>query len=90
MGRNAGKYLQKCINDGWVSYKGEFGEKFEEKFARWTEVKYAVAVSSGTAAIHLALAALNIGPGDEVIVPGFTMIASVLPIIYVGGKTGAG
>ncbi len=82
--KNASKYLLECLKTGWVSSKGPFVEKFENAFAKFVGTKYAVACSSGTHALHLALASLNIGPGDEVIVPALTMIAAVLPIIYLG------
>ncbi|MBY9015915.1 MAG: DegT/DnrJ/EryC1/StrS family aminotransferase [Candidatus Lokiarchaeota archaeon] len=61
---------------------GEFVRKFEEEFARYIGVKHAIAVNSGTAALHIAIAALNIGPGDEVIVPPFTFIASATSILH--------
>lgn len=86
LGKNAEKYLKECARAGWVSSQGAFVNRFEKMFASFCGVKYAVAVNSGTAAIHLALTALNIGPGDEVIVPAYTMIATVLPVIYVGAK----
>lgn len=82
--KNAKKYLTDCLTSGWVSSKGSYIKKFEDKFAKFIGTNYAVAVSSGTAAIHLALAALDIGPGEEVIIPTLTMIAAALPIIYVG------
>lgn len=61
---------------------GEFVNKFEEEFARYIGVKHAIAVNSGTAALHIAVAALNIGPGDEVIVPPFTFIATATSILH--------
>ncbi len=61
---------------------GEFVSKFEEEFARYIGVKHAIAVNTGTAALHIAIAALNIGPGDEGIVPPFTFIASASSILH--------
>ena len=61
---------------------GEFVSKFEKEFARYIGVKHAIAVNTGTAALHMAIAALNIGPGDEVIVPPFTFIASASSILH--------
>jgi perosamine synthetase len=61
---------------------GEFVKKFEEEFARYIGVKHAIAVNTGTAALHIAIAALDIGPGDEVIVPPFTFIASASSILH--------
>lgn len=84
--KNAKKYLLACLDSGWVSSKGPYVERFENAFAKWAGTKYAIAVNSGTAALHLSLAALHIGQNDEVIAPTLTMIASVLPIIYVGAK----
>ena len=61
---------------------GEFVSKFEKDFARYIGVKHAIAVNTGTAALHIAIAALDIGPGDEVIVPPFTFIASASSILH--------
>ena len=61
---------------------GEYVSKFEEEFARYIGVKHAIAVNTGTAALHMSIAALNIGPGDEVIVPPFTFIASASSILH--------
>lgn len=84
--KNAKKYVNECLQTGWVSSAGSFVEKFEEKFARFVGTRYAVATSSGTSALHLALASLHIEKNDEVIVPTYTMIASVLPLLYIGAK----
>jgi len=83
---NETKYVVECINSTWISSKGEFIKKFEDKFSEFLNVKYSAAVSNGTVALHLALLALGIGEGDEVIVPTFTYIASVNAIRYVNAK----
>ena len=80
------KYLTECIERGWISSQGDFVLRLENEFAKYTNSKYAVACSSGTTALTLALAALKIGPGDEVIVPEFTMIASAWAVTYTGAK----
>jgi len=75
-----------ALETGWISSAGEFLPAFEESFAAFLGVKHAIVVSSGTAALHVALTTLGIGPGDEVIVPDFTMIASVYAVLYTGAK----
>ncbi len=80
---NEEKYVLECIRTGWISSKGKFVEEFETQFAKYIGTKYAIAVSSGTAALHLALAAVGVKPGgDEVIIPTFTMIANANTVIY--------
>lgn len=81
---NEQKYVHECLTSTWISSKGSFIPKFEKSFAEFTGSKYATVVSNGTVAIHDALVALGIKPGDEVIVPTFTYIASVNPVRYVG------
>jgi perosamine synthetase len=81
---NEKKYVNECIDSTWISSKGKFLGQFEERFASYINIKHATAVSNGTVAIHLALIALGIGPGDEVIVPTLTYIASVNAIAYTG------
>jgi perosamine synthetase len=83
---NEEKYVIECIRTGWISSKGKFVDQFEEKFVSYIGVRHAIAVSSGTAALHLALAALDIRPGDEVIMPTFTMIACANVAKYLGAK----
>jgi perosamine synthetase len=78
------EYVNECLDANWISSKGEFIARFEEHFARYLNVGYATTVSNGTVALHLALHALGIGAGDEVIVPTLTYIASVNAIAYVG------
>lgn len=73
------------LKSGKVSYwTGKVGMEFEEKFAKWEGVKMAVSCTNGTAALHIALAALNIGPGDEVIVPSYSFIASSFSVVQAG------
>lgn len=81
---NERKYVNECLDSSWISSKGKFVSLFEQSFAEYTGVKYAATVSNGTVALHLALIALGIGPGDEVIVPTLTYIASVNAIAYTG------
>jgi len=75
-----------CLKTNWISSKGEYIEKFEERFANYCGCKYGVSTTSGTTALHLALAALGINKEDELIVPAFTMISSVFAIVYTGAK----
>ncbi len=78
--------VTQAIRAGWISSKGKFIPEFEEKFSSWCNVKHGIATSNGTTALHLALAALNIGPGDEVIVPTLTFAATANVVIYTGAK----
>ena len=71
-----------CVRTSWVSSQAPTVREFEQTFASMLGVKYAVACSSGTTALHLALRALDIGPWDEVLVPSFTFIATVNPVMY--------
>jgi perosamine synthetase len=77
-------YVNECLDTTWISSKGRFINEFESKFADFVGVNYAASVSNGTVALHLAMIALGIGPGDEVIVPSLTYISSVNAIVYVG------
>lgn len=77
-------YTTQAINSGWVSSAGPFIEQFEAEFASYCGTKYALAVSSGTAALHLALLASGIGPGDEVIIPDLTFVATANAVSYTG------
>ena len=83
---NEKKYVMNCMNTGWISSQGGYIGKFEKKFAEFCNVKHAIATTSGTSALHLCTAALNLGKGDEVIMPSFTMIAPALAIAYTGAK----
>jgi len=86
LGGNEKKYVTDCLDENWISSKGKYIGEFESKFAEYINVNHATTVSNGTVALHLALLALGIGPGDEVIVPTFTYVASVNAISYVGAK----
>ncbi len=86
LGGNEKKYVLDCLETKWISSAGKYIPLFEEMFAAQCGTRYAVACSNGTVALHLALAALGIGPGDEVIVPTFTMIASINAVNYTGAR----
>ena len=81
---NEQRYLDECVATNWVSSAGSFVRRFEEAFAEATGCRFAASCSSGTAALHLMLAAAGIGAGDEVIVPAFTMIAVANAVGYTG------
>ena len=81
---NERRYVDQCLESSWISSKGEFVERFEHEFAGYIGAEHATTVVNGTAALHLAMAALGIGPGDEVIVPTLTYIASVNTIAQTG------
>ena len=81
---NEKKYLNECIDTGWISANGRFVEEFEKTFAELCGCKYAVACSNGTVTLHLILVAMGIGPGDEVIMPDLTYIATANSVRYVG------
>jgi len=83
---NEMKYVSECINSSWISSRGKFVSEFEKSFSNAVKVEHATSVCNGTVALHLALVALGIGPGDEVIVPTLTYIASVNAIVYCGAK----
>lgn len=78
-------YVNECLRTGWVSSAGRFIEEFEEKWAAYCGRKYGVAVSNGTAALQVAVATLGLRPGDEVIMPTFTIISCALAVVYAGG-----
>jgi len=80
----AKKYVLDALETGWISSAGKYISLFEETFAAFIDVKHAITVTSGTSALHLALTSLNIGKGDEVILPDFTMIACLDAVLYTG------
>lgn len=80
------EYVTDAVKSGWVSSLGEYLSKFEKKFAEYTGVKYALSITNGTAALHLALLSLGIKRGDEVIVPDLTFVATANAVTYAGAK----
>lgn len=84
MAGNEWKYMKDCLDTGWVSTAGAYVSRFEEMAAKALGVKHAVAVVNGTSALHLALRVVGVGPGDEVIVPTITFIATANAAAYLG------
>lgn len=80
------EYVTDAIKTGWISSSGGYVDKFERAFADYLGVQHAVTTTSGTTALHLALVAAGIGPGDEVIIPAFTMIATATAVCQTGAK----
>ena len=83
---NEKTYVNECLDSTWISSAGRFIGEFERAFADACGSKHAVATNNGTTALHLVLAALNIGPGDEVIVPVLTYIATANAVRYCGAE----
>lgn len=83
---NEARYLDECLRSGWISSAGPFVGRFENAFASAVGCEHGVATANGTAALHLALTALGIGSGDEVIVPAFTMIAVANAVRFTGAR----
>jgi perosamine synthetase len=83
---NEKKYALDCIETGWVSSIGKYIKEFEEKFALFCNVKHAISCSNGTVALHLALLAYDVSPGDEIIVPTLTYIATANAVNYCGAR----
>ena len=83
---NEKKYVLECLESSWISSKGSFVSRFENIFSEYIGVKHSIGVCNGTAALHVALLALVIGPGDEVIVPTLTFVATANAITYTGAR----
>ncbi len=81
---NEKKYLSECIDTGWISSDGPFIKKFEESFSKKVNRKFGIAVSNGSVAIDVAVVALNIQKGDEIILPAFTIISCAASIVRAG------
>ncbi len=77
-------YVTEAVKTGWISSSGKYVGQFEEAFSSYCGCRYGVAVCNGTVALHLALTALGIGAGDDVIIPSFTMIATAYAVCYTG------
>ena len=83
---NEKKYLNECIDSGWISSEGPFVTKFEEQFAQKVDRQFGISVCNGTVALDIAVSALGIGPGDEIIMPTFTIISCASAITRAGAK----
>ena len=81
---NEKKYLLSCLKTNSISSSGNFIKKFENKFASYVNRRHGIAVSSGTAALQIAVDALKLKKGDEVILPAFTIISCILPLVRAG------
>lgn len=81
---NEKKYLAECIDTGWISSEGPFVERFEKLFAERVGRRHGIAVANGSVALDAAVVALDIGPGDEVIMPAFTIISCAAAIVRTG------
>ncbi|MBT7609906.1 MAG: DegT/DnrJ/EryC1/StrS family aminotransferase [Bacteriovoracaceae bacterium] len=86
LGEKEREYLLDCIDTGWISSQGEYIHKFEEKFAEFHNMKFAISVSNCTAALHLSLVSNDIGEGDEVICPALTFISPANMVVLSGAK----
>lgn len=84
MAGNERKYVLDCLDSNWISSNGKYIGAFEESFAKFCGVKHAIATNNGTTALHLALVALNLKPGDEVIIPTVTYVATANAVRYCG------
>jgi perosamine synthetase len=84
IGATAQGYVEECLRDGWISSEGRFIREFESRWADYCGMPHGIAVSSGTAALQIAVAALDLEPGDEVIMPAFTIISCALAVIEAG------
>ena len=84
MARNTQKYVNECIETGWISSAGKYIKRFEEEFAEYLNVRHAITTTSGTTALHLALVSCGIGAEDAVLIPSLTMIAVPYAVLYTG------
>ena len=81
---NERKYVLDCLDTNWISSVGKYIGAFEDAFANFCGVRHAIAANNGTTALHLALVALDLQPGDEVIIPTVTYIATANAVRYCG------
>src|SRR5438445_678436 len=86
IGAREKELVLEALDSGWVSSIGKYIDEFEANFARYCGTEYALAVSNGTTGLHLALATLGLGPGDEVIIPDLTFVATANAVAYTGAK----
>ena len=86
IGKNDVRYVTDAVKNGWNFHHSDYVHAFEEKFAKYLGVRYALTMPSGTSALHVSLALMGVGPGDEVIVPDFTYVACATAVAYTGAK----
>ena len=86
LGRKEREYVMDCLHTNWISSSGKYLNDFEQAFSEYCGVQYGIATTNGTTALHLALAALEIKDGDEVIMPTFTIASTAFAAIYCGAK----
>jgi perosamine synthetase len=84
LGDKEREYVAECLASGWISSSGSFIERFERDWAAYCGARYGVAVANGTAALQVAVDALDLKPGDEVILPSFTIISCALAVVRAG------
>jgi perosamine synthetase len=84
IGEREAAYVLDCVRSGWISSEGPYVARFEEAWAQYCGARYGIAVTNGTAALHAAVASLGLAPGDEVIMPSFTIIGCAHAIIAAG------
>ncbi len=86
LGGNERRYVLDCLDSGWISSAGGYVDAFETAFANFCGTRHAIACTNGTVALHLALLAAGVGPGDEVIVPTLTYVATANAVRYCGAR----
>lgn len=86
LGGRESEYVLDCVKTNWISSAGTYLSGFERRFAQYCGCEHGIGTTSGTTALHLAVAAAGIGPGDEVIMPTFTIAATVFAALYVGAR----
>src|SRR5215475_1556674 len=84
IGKLEERYVRDAVRSGWVSSLGKYVGEFEQGFAAFCECSEGVSTCNGTGALHLGLASLGIGPGDEVVVPALTFVATASAVVYTG------
>ena len=85
LGEREREYVAECVRSGWVSSAGHFIQEFEEQWAAYCGRRFGVALANGTTALHVAVELLDLEPGDEVIMPTFTIISCAWPVVLAGG-----
>src|SRR5947209_1897706 len=86
LGEAERRYVLDCIDSGWISSAGSYVKRFEEEYAAKLGVEHAISCCNGTAALHLGLLALGVEPGDEILLPSFTYVATANAIAYCGAR----